>query len=115
FFARDTFQDAFSLQTRMRFDGQHGHADAIFAGSRKSEAEFRALSRKERVWDLDENARAITGFGIAATCAAMRQVDQNLNALDDYVVRFLTLDAGDEADAAGVVLEAGVVEALRGR
>jgi hypothetical protein len=42
----------------------------------------------------------------------MGQVDENLNALDDDVVRLLTLNVGDETDAAGVVLEARVVQAL---
>jgi hypothetical protein len=43
----------------------------------------------------------------------MREVDENLNPLQDDVVRFLALDVGDEAHAAGVVLVAGIVQALR--
>jgi hypothetical protein len=42
------------------------------------------------------------------------QVDQDLDALSDNVVGFVALDAGYETDAAGVVLVAGVIEALRG-
>ena len=65
--------------------------------------------------DLDEDAGAIAGFGIAAAGAAVGEVDQDLDAFDDDVVGFLALDVGDEADTAGVVLEARVVETLGGR
>jgi hypothetical protein len=45
----------------------------------------------------------------------VRQIDQNLYALDDNIVRFLTFNVGDEPDTAGIVLVAGIVESLRGR
>ena len=43
----------------------------------------------------------------------MRQVDQNLDALENDVVRPLALEIGNEANAAGIVLVARVVKALR--
>jgi hypothetical protein len=42
------------------------------------------------------------------------EVDEELDAFGDDVVGFVAFDAGDETDAAGVVLVAGVVEALGG-
>ena len=81
-------------------------------GGGQGEAELRALAREKLVRDLDQEAGAVAGFRIAAAGAAMRQVDQDLNALDDDVVRFLALDVGDKANAAGIVLVARVVEAL---
>ncbi len=81
------------------------------AGSVKSERG--GFAAEELVRDLDQQARAVAGFGIAAAGAAMRQVDQNLNAFFDNVVRFDTLDIGDKAHAAGVVFIAGMVESLR--
>ena len=84
-------------------------------GRRQREAELGALAREELVRNLNQDAGAVAGFRIAAAGAAMRQVDQDLNALDDDVVRFLTLDVGNEADAAGIVLVARIVETLRGR
>ena len=80
---------------------------------RQGEAQLGALAREELVRDLNQDAGAIAGFRIAAAGAAVRQVDQNLDALDDDVVRLLALDVGDEADAAGIVLLARVVQALR--
>ena len=71
-----------------------------------------AFAREEFVRNLDQEAGAVAGFRIAAAGAAMRQVDEDLNALFDDVVGFLALDVGHEADSAGIVLMAGVVESL---
>jgi hypothetical protein len=45
----------------------------------------------------------------------MGKVDQDLQALDDDVVRLLALDVDHEADAACVVLVPGVIQTLRCR
>ena len=65
--------------------------------------------------NLDGNAGPVAGLRIAAACSAVRQIDQNLDALNDNFVRFLTLDVCNEANSAGIVLEARIVKALRGR
>ena len=115
FFAHDPLDDAFALQTRMRLDRQKHHPDAVLAGRRQREAELAALPREELVRNLDEHARAIAGLRIAAASAAVRQVDQNLNALDDDVVGLMALDVSDEADPAGIVLVARIVKTLSWR
>jgi hypothetical protein len=113
FLADDALQDAFTGQALMRLHGQERHADAIFAFGGQAEAERGALAGEELVRDLNEDAGAVAGFGIAAAGAAVRQVDEDLDALRDDVVGFVALDAGDEANAAGVVFVAGMVQALR--
>jgi len=45
----------------------------------------------------------------------VEQVDENLEGLADDRVGLASLDVDDEADATGVVLVAGIVEALGGR
>ena len=95
--------------------GQEHHADAVLPGRRKREAQLGALAGEELVRNLDQDAGAVAGFRIAAARSAVRQIDQNLYALDDDFVRFLTFDVGNEADTAGVVLVAGIVKSLRGR
>ena len=77
----------FALQAPLRFHGQERHSHAVLARGRQGEAQAVAFARKEVVRDLDENARAVTGFGIAAASAAVGQVDQNFDALDNDVVR----------------------------
>ena len=98
----------------VRLDRQKHHAHAVLARRRQREAQLGALAREELVRDLNQNAGAIAGLRIAAACAAMGQVEQNLYALHDDVVRFLALDVGDKANAAGIVLVARVVETLSG-
>jgi hypothetical protein len=65
------------------------------------------------VGDLDQDAGAIAGSGIAAAGAPVRQVDENLDAFEDDVVRPLALEIRNEANSAGIVLVARVVKALR--
>ena len=50
-------------------------------GARQGEAELGAFAREELVRNLDEDAGAVAGLRIAAAGAAVRQVDENLNAL----------------------------------
>ena len=112
-FAHDALEDAFALQAVVRLHRQEDHADAVLARRRQGETQLGALAREELVRDLDQDAGAVAGSRIAAAGAAVRQVDQNLDALEDDVVRLLALDIGNEADAAGIVLVARVVQALR--
>ena len=61
---------------------------------------------------LHEHAGAVAGVDLAAAGAAMIEVLEDLDALLDDGVRFAALDVHDEADAAGVMLELRVIEAL---
>ena len=115
FFARDSFDDAFAQQPLLRIDRQEHHPDAVRPASGSAKSQRRAFPREKLVRDLDQNARAVARFRIAAARAAMRQVDQNLNALLDDLVRFLAVQVHDKAHAAGVVLVAGIVQTLAGR
>ena len=57
---------------------------------------------------------AVAGFRIAAASAAMHKVLQDLQALQDDVVRRLAVDVDDEANSAGVVFVGGIVKTLSG-
>ena len=45
----------------------------------------------------------------------MREIDQDLNSLLDNLMALLAANAGNKADATGVVLERWIVETLRRR
>src|SRR5215471_5232486 len=62
--------------------------------------------------NLDQNASAITGFGVAPTGASVGQIEENLDTFTDNVVAFLSADTCHKAYAAGVVLMGRVVETL---
>ncbi len=63
--------------------------------------------------DLHQHARAVAGERVGADGAAVLEVLQDPQRVGDDLVRLAPLHVGDEADAAGVVLVRGVVEALR--
>ena len=79
------------------------------------EAQAGALALEKGMGNLDQNAGAIAGLRIAAAGASVRQIDQNLNALEDDVVRFVPGNIGHKTDAAGIVLLPWVIEALSRR
>ena len=64
--------------------------------------------------NLNQDARSVARFWIASAGATMGQVQKDLNTFFDDVVTFLTGNAGDEPDAAGVMLMRRMVEALSG-
>ena len=63
------------------------------------------------MWDLQEYAGAVAHARIGADRAAMLEVEQNGEAVVDDLVRLASLEIGDEADAAGILLERGIVKA----
>src|SRR5690606_40406226 len=67
----------------------------------------------ERVGNLDEDTRAVAEQRVRADRAAVVEVGENFQRLADDRVRFGTLDVGNEAHTAGVMLVARIVEALR--
>ena len=58
---------------------------------------------------MEENASAVSGFGVAAAGSAVRQIEQNLDSFIYDVVTFVAADVGYEANAAGVMLMRRVV------
>src|SRR5271165_5333463 len=110
FFGGDSLQDAFRLEALPGFNRKENHPNAIDARRRQGESELGALLHEESVGNLDENPRPVARFRIAPACAAVRQVHQNLESLENNVVRLLSVDINDEADTAGVVFIPGVVK-----
>jgi hypothetical protein len=70
---------------------------------------------EEGVRDLEQDAGAVACIFLAATRAAVIQIFQDRQRLLDDLAGFIALDIDDEADAARVVLESGIIEALLGR
>ena len=94
---------------------QEDEPGAVLAGRRQGDAEPGALAAQEPVRHLEQDAGAVAGVRLAAAGAAVQEVDQDLERLAHDRVRAPPLDVHDEADAAGVVLVARVVETLGGR
>ncbi|MGY4355777.1 hypothetical protein ACVW0J_002270 [Bradyrhizobium sp. i1.7.7] len=85
-------------------------ADGVFARSRQREAELPGLAAEEGVRDLHQDAGAVTGARVGADGAAMLEVAEDAERVRDDLVGLLALDVGDEADAAGILLQARIVQ-----
>src|SRR5260370_33294767 len=97
FFLRNPLEDAGAQHALLGVHRKKYHSYAVFARRRQSESNTRAFAGKERVWNLNQDAGAVASFRIAATRAAMGEVDQDLNALQHNVVRFLAINAGNKS------------------
>ena len=111
-FVDDLFDERFDRGARRRVARQKHGADAVFALRRQRDAQPRGFLAQELVGNLNQDAGAVAGVHFAAARPAVQQVDENLQRLADDAVRPHALDVDDEADAAGVVLEGGVIQAL---
>ena len=88
------------------------HADAVLAGLRQRDAERLRLAREELVRNLHQDAGAVAGARIGADRAAMLEIEQDGQRILHDLLGLPALDVGDEADAAGILGEGGIVEAV---
>ena len=107
--------DLFDMGAQRRVLRHEPVADAILAGRRQFDALRRHLLAEEPVGNLHQHAGAIAHQRVGADGAAMRQVFEHGKAVLDDLVRLHALHVDDEADAAGVMLVARIVEALGGQ
>ncbi len=115
-FARDLLgvdvEDFFAPRV---FMGQEKLRHSVLARLRQFEAEFLRLPDEELVRDLHQNAGAVAHARVGADRAAMLQIAEDAQAVFDDQVRLAALDVGNESDAAGILVERRIVQALRQR
>ena len=80
------------------------------AGAGQGEARFLRLACEESVRNLHKDARAVAGARIGADRAAMFEIAEDADRVGHDLVRFLALDVGNEADAAGILFQRRVVQ-----
>ena len=112
FLDHDLLEMADRVLTRAVVPRQETHRDGVTARRRQAQAGTCGPVAQQRIRHLDQAAGAVAHQRIGTDRAAMVEVQQDLQALRDHVVRFAALDVRDEADAARVMLVAGIVEAL---
>ena len=103
--------DVLDMGAQCRVARHEEMADAILAGRRQLEALRGHLLAEEAVGNLHQHAGAVAHQRIGADGAAMRQVFEHGEAVLDDLVRLDALHVDDEADAAGIMLVARIVEA----
>jgi len=114
-FLDDRVQQDLHLLALLGIARQEHQAAPVLGGTGKGDLEASALPPQELVGHLQQDAGAVAGVRLAAAGATVQEVDQHLQGLAHDRVRAPALDVDDESDAAGVVLEARVVQTLGGR
>ncbi len=90
---------------------RHEHrADGVLARSGQGKAFFLRLAREEGVRNLNEDACAVASARIGADGATMFEIAENADRVGDDLMRLLAFDVGNEADAARILFQCGVVE-----
>jgi hypothetical protein len=95
--------------------GHEQRADPVLAGRGQCKAEFGRLLDKKLVRNLNEDARAVAGARIGAHGTAVLEIDQDGQSILDDLMGLRAFDVGDEADAARILVERGVVQPARRR
>src|SRR5690606_13535405 len=107
----DAGDDLLDLTALIPVARQEDQTDAVAARRRQLERQVRR-GAEELVRDLNQDAGAVAGVRLAAARAAVLEIQQDLDALGDDVVRLAALEMDDEPDAAGVLLVLGIVKSL---
>ena len=89
-------------------DRAEDHGDAVFSSVRKSANLF----AEERIWDLQEEPRAVTGFGVVSGRAAVHEAFQHGESVQYDVMRCDVVQVGNESDSAGVVFELSIIHSV---
>ncbi len=78
----------------------------------KREVDPPATFNQILVGDLNQDSGAVARIVLASAGASVVHIDERGNPVGDDFVRLPPLDVGNEAYAAGIVLERGVVQTL---
>jgi hypothetical protein len=94
---------------KRRVARQERHRHAVITGLQFCRAEAGEIGGQHRVRNLGQHARAVAGAGIGPDAAAVGQVDQPAQRAFDDLARRTALDVDHQTDAAGVMLQGGVI------
>jgi hypothetical protein len=89
--------------------------DRVLPRLRQRKAELACLLGEKLVRDLHQDAGAVAHARVRPDRAAMLEVAEDAQAVLDDLVRPAAFDVGDEADAAGILVQRRVIKALRQR
>jgi len=110
----DALEGLLDLAADGRVAREEDDAAAVLAGGGEGEPRFLGRLLQELMRHLHEHARAIARVGLAAGSAAVVEVRQDLQRLLQDLVRFAPVHVRHETDAAGIVLEGRIIQALLG-
>jgi hypothetical protein len=110
--ADNSGKERFALSARIGVGREKDHPDAILSGIGQRHTHIAGCALEKLVWDLQQNAGAVSRTGITALGPSMTQAFKDLKPLLNDRMGLLTLDVDDKTDPTGVFLLCRVVEAL---
>ena len=110
---RDAHAQLLAAQAQGRIVRQEAHGDGVVAGRRQLELELGAREAAQQpVGHLQHQPGAVTRVGIRAARTAVLHRGQHRERLLDHLATAHAVGTRDQAEAAGVVLEAAVVKGI---
>ena len=91
--------------------GEEEHADAVFPLAADVNVELIGDLGEKLVADLEQNAHAVAGLAFGVLAGAVFQMLDDGQRIADRLMAFAALDVHHGADAAGIVLKLGIIEA----
>ena len=91
---------------------QEAHRDGVAPGRRQLQRHLVRPVAQQAIGHLDQAAGTIAHQRVGPDRAAMVEIDQDLQAATDDLVRLAALDIGHEADPARIVFVAWIVQSL---
>ena len=111
----DAHAQLLAAQAQGRVGRQEAHRHAVVAGRRQLELELGAAEAPQQaVGHLQHQPGAVARARVGALGAAMLHGGEHRERALDHLMTALPVGARDQAEAARVVLEAGVVERVPG-
>ena len=92
--------------------GEEEHAHAVIPLAAQLNAQFGRLRGEKAVGDLEQNAHAVAGLSLGVPAGPVLQLFHNAQGVVYRLVTLTPLDVYHHADAAGIVLKLGIIEAL---
>ena len=109
--AGDELEQLHGLSTQVLVLREEEHANAIFALIAEADVHLFRDFGEELVADLQHDAHAVAGLALSVLAGAVLQPLDDGQCIADGLVALAALDVHHSADAAGVVLKLGVIQA----
>lgn len=106
------FEDAHGLLKAVFIGGEEEHRNAVGAFVRQKAAALLRFLPKEAMWDLEKDARAVTGVGFQADTAAVLEVHEYGERIVHHLVGTNAFQVRQCADATSIMFERSAVERL---
>ena len=89
------------------------HTHTVFPLAANVDVQLVGDLGEEFVADLEQNAHAVAGFALGVLAGAVFQMLHDGQRIADRLVAFAAFDIHHGADAAGIVLKPGIIQADR--